>query len=97
MRRTQARARVLAGAGGGDNPVLARLREIQVHDRAEREELTTSEATTACKGGITTPADVRKVMGPSAGDRVVFTHLPGRTTIMQGNAVDPGSAGRAPP
>ena len=69
MRRTQARARVLAGAGGGDNPVLARLREIQVRERAEREALTTSGAPTAIKGGITTPADVRKLMGPSAVSR----------------------------
>ncbi len=43
-----------------------------------------SEATITSKGQSTIPADVRRAMGLSAGERVVFTCLPDGTTIMRG-------------
>jgi len=42
-----------------------------------------SEATLTSKGQITIPADIRKAMGLSAGERVVFTRLDDGTTIMR--------------
>jgi antitoxin PrlF len=42
-----------------------------------------SEATVTSKGQITIPADIRKALGLSAGERVVFTRLDDGTTIMR--------------
>lgn len=42
-----------------------------------------SEATLTSKGQVTIPADIRKAMGLSAQDRVVFTRLDDGTTIMR--------------
>jgi antitoxin PrlF len=42
-----------------------------------------SEATVTSKGQITIPADIRKALGLSAGERVVFTQLEDGTTIMR--------------
>ena len=42
-----------------------------------------SEATLTSKGQITIPAEVRKAMGLSAGERVVFTQLDDGTTVMR--------------
>jgi antitoxin PrlF len=42
-----------------------------------------SEATLTSKGQITIPADIRKALGLSAGERVVFTSLDDGTTIMR--------------
>ena len=42
-----------------------------------------SEATLTSKGQVTIPADIRKAMGLSAQDRVVFTRLVDGTTIMR--------------
>ena len=42
-----------------------------------------SEATMTSKGQITIPADIRKALGLSAGERVVFTQLHDGTTVMR--------------
>ena len=42
-----------------------------------------SEATLTSKGQITIPVEVRKAMGLSAGERVVFTQLDDGTTVMR--------------
>jgi antitoxin PrlF len=42
-----------------------------------------SEATITSKGQVTIPADIRKALGLSAGERVVFTQLEDGTTIMR--------------
>jgi AbrB family looped-hinge helix DNA binding protein len=42
-----------------------------------------SEATMTSKGQLTIPADIRRSMGLSAGERVVFTQLHDGTTVMR--------------
>ncbi len=42
-----------------------------------------SEATLTSKGQVTIPAELRKAMGLSAGERVVFTQLDDGTTVMR--------------
>ncbi len=42
-----------------------------------------SEATITSKGQVTIPADIRKALGLSAGERVVFTRLDDGTTVMR--------------
>jgi antitoxin PrlF len=42
-----------------------------------------SEATITSKGQITIPADIRKAMGVTSGERVVFTQLGDGTTVMR--------------
>ncbi len=42
-----------------------------------------SEATVTSKGQITIPADIRKALGLTAGERVVFTRLDDGTTVMR--------------
>ena len=42
-----------------------------------------SEATITSKGQVTIPADIRKALGLTAGERVVFTQLPDGATIMR--------------
>jgi len=42
-----------------------------------------SEATVTSKGQITIPADVRKALGLTPGERVVFTRLDDGTTLMR--------------
>ena len=42
-----------------------------------------SEATITSKGQVTIPADIRKAMGLSEGERVVFTRLDDGTTVMR--------------
>lgn len=42
-----------------------------------------SEATLTSKGQITIPADIRKAMGVSAQDRIVFTRLDDGTIVMR--------------
>ena len=42
-----------------------------------------SEATITSKGQITIPSEIRKSMGLSAGQRVVFTELDGGTTVFR--------------
>ena len=42
-----------------------------------------SEATLTSKGQVTIPAEVRKAMGLTAGERVVFTRLDDGTTVMR--------------
>lgn len=42
-----------------------------------------SEATITSKGQITIPAEIRKALGLSAGERVVFTRLDDGTTVMR--------------
>jgi len=42
-----------------------------------------SEATVTSKGQVTIPADIRKSMGLTAGERVVFTQLDDGTTVMR--------------
>lgn len=42
-----------------------------------------SEATVSSKGQITIPADIRKSLGLSAGERVVFTRLDDGTTVIR--------------
>lgn len=41
------------------------------------------EATLTSKGQVTIPAETRKAMGLSAGERVVFTQLDDGTTVMR--------------
>ena len=42
-----------------------------------------SEATLTSKGQVTIPADIRKALGLSTGERVVFTQLADGTTVMR--------------
>lgn len=42
-----------------------------------------SEATVTTKGQVTIPADIRKSMGLSAQDRIVFTTLADGTVLMR--------------
>ena len=42
-----------------------------------------SEATITSKGQVAIPAEIRKAMGLSAGERVVFTQLDDGTTVMR--------------
>ena len=42
-----------------------------------------SEATLTSKGQITIPAEIRKAMGVTSGERVVFTQLGDGTTVMR--------------
>ncbi len=42
-----------------------------------------SEATVTSKGQITIPADIRRAMRLSAGERVVFTRFSDGTTVMR--------------
>lgn len=42
-----------------------------------------SEATITSKGQVTIPAEIRKALGLSAGERVVFTRLDDGTTVMR--------------
>lgn len=42
-----------------------------------------SEATMTSKGQITIPADIRKSVGLTAGERVVFTRLSDGTVLMR--------------
>jgi antitoxin PrlF len=42
-----------------------------------------SEATINGKGQVTIPADVRRAMGLTAGDRVIFIQLEDGTTVLR--------------
>ena len=42
-----------------------------------------SEATVSTKGQITIPADIRRALGLTAGERVVFTRLDDGTTLLR--------------
>jgi len=42
-----------------------------------------SEATMTSKGQITIPADIRKALGLTAGEKVVFTRLEDGTMLMR--------------
>ena len=42
-----------------------------------------SESTITSKGQVTIPADIRKALGLSTGERVVFTQLDDGTTVMR--------------
>lgn len=42
-----------------------------------------SEATITSKGQVTIPSDIRKALGLTAGERVVFTQLDDGTTVMR--------------
>jgi AbrB family looped-hinge helix DNA binding protein len=42
-----------------------------------------AEATVTSKGQITIPADIRRAMGLTTKDRVVFTVMPDGTTVMR--------------
>jgi len=42
-----------------------------------------SEATVTSKGQVTIPAEIRRAMGLSAGERVVFTQLDDGTTVFR--------------
>ena len=42
-----------------------------------------SEATVTSKGQVTIPADIRRALGLTAGERVVFTQLEDGTTLMR--------------
>jgi AbrB family looped-hinge helix DNA binding protein len=42
-----------------------------------------SESTITSKGQVTIPADIRKALGLTAGERVVFTQLEDGTTVMR--------------
>jgi AbrB family looped-hinge helix DNA binding protein len=42
-----------------------------------------SEATVTSKGQVTIPAEIRKALGLTAGERVVFTQLDDGTTVMR--------------
>ena len=41
------------------------------------------EATITSKGQVTIPADIRRALGLTAGERVVFTQLDDGTTLMR--------------
>lgn len=42
-----------------------------------------SESTVTSKGQVTIPADIRRAMGLTAGERVVFTQLDDGTTVFR--------------
>ena len=42
-----------------------------------------SEATVTSKGQVTIPAEIRRAMGLTAGERVVFTQLDDGTTVFR--------------
>jgi AbrB family looped-hinge helix DNA binding protein len=42
-----------------------------------------SEATVTSKGQVTIPADIRKALGLTSGERVVFTRLDDGTTVIR--------------
>jgi antitoxin PrlF len=42
-----------------------------------------SEATITSKGQVTIPAEIRRAMGLTAGERVVFTQLDDGTTVFR--------------
>lgn len=42
-----------------------------------------SEATITSKGQVTIPAEIRRAMGLTAGERVVFTRLDDGTTVFR--------------
>jgi antitoxin PrlF len=42
-----------------------------------------SESTVTSKGQVTIPAEIRKALSLSAGERVVFTQLDDGTTVMR--------------
>lgn len=42
-----------------------------------------SEATVTSKGQITIPADIRKALGLTTGERVIFTQFDDGTTVMR--------------
>ena len=42
-----------------------------------------SEATVTSKGQVTIPAEIRKAMGLTAGERVIFTQLDDGTTVFR--------------
>ena len=42
-----------------------------------------SEATVTSKGQVTIPADIRRALGLTAGERVVFTQFDDGTTLMR--------------
>ncbi len=42
-----------------------------------------SEATVTSKGQVTIPADIRRALGLSTGERVIFTRLDDGTTVMR--------------
>jgi AbrB family looped-hinge helix DNA binding protein len=42
-----------------------------------------SEATLTSKGQVTIPAEIRKALGLTAGERIVFTQLDDGTTVMR--------------
>jgi antitoxin PrlF len=42
-----------------------------------------SEATITSKGQVTIPAEIRKAMGLTAGERVIFTQLDDGTTVFR--------------
>ena len=42
-----------------------------------------TESTITSKGQVTIPADIRKALGLSTGERVVFTQLDDCTTVMR--------------
>jgi antitoxin PrlF len=42
-----------------------------------------TESTVTSKGQVTIPAEIRKAMSLSAGERVVFTQLEDGTTVMR--------------
>lgn len=48
-----------------------------------------SEATINSKGQVTIPADIRKALGLTAGERVVFTQLHDGTTILRAKTRSP--------
>ena len=64
-----------------------------------------SEATITSKGQVTIPADIRRAMGLSAGERVVFTQLDDGTIVFRAKRrsilelrglLKPARAGRRP-
>jgi antitoxin PrlF len=42
-----------------------------------------SKATVTSKGRVTIPADIRKAMGLTAGERVIFTQLEDGTIVLR--------------
>jgi antitoxin PrlF len=42
-----------------------------------------SEATVTSKGQVTIPAEIRRAMGLTAGERVIFTQLDDGTTVFR--------------
>jgi len=56
---------------------------IAATGRRENGRLGVSEATMTSKGQVTIPAEIRKSLGLTAGERVVFTQLHDGTTAMR--------------